>query len=196
MIGLFRYLPPKRWWMPLLMSALLAATGEAQKINFGAYTTSQGLHLYPSAGLNFDYIIANIDTSVTVLRENSAWVQIDGDATRDITIMVPATVYLTRGLANQIPFACQYAYSNLGYDVNTAKANAIELSPGVTVITIPMLQRAMGAPPAPPPTPAHGGYTAPKATAYLFLYGTLGPVGNVSSGNYSGTVYVYINYTN
>jgi hypothetical protein len=177
-----------------------ARPGAGQKINFGAYTTSQGLKLYPSSSLNFNSkqtaILAGSDATVSISLYDSecGYVQIVGDATRDITIIIPSTVYLTLG-ANEIPFSCQFAYSNLGVtDENTAKLGAVQISPGVTVITVPMLQRTAGAP-APPPTPAHGGYTAPSATAYLFLYGTLGPVGNVAAGSYEGTVNVYVNYT-
>lgn len=190
----------QRWEMLLLLSAFMASPAAAQKINFGAYTTSRGLTLIVSGGLDFNTkqpaILINSDATVTIaLQDNEcAYVQIIGDATRDITITIPATTYLTYG-TDQIPFTCQFAYSDIGLtDVNTAKLNAVEVPAGFTAITLPMLQRTLGAP-APPPTPAHGGYTAPSATAYLFLYGTLGPVGNVAAGSYSGMINVYVNYT-
>lgn len=178
----------------LLLSIFLVRSGEAQKINFGAYTTSQGLSLVVGNSLNFGNIITNSPVVNIGLFDNCAYVQIIGDATRDITIIIPSSAPLSYG-SDHIPFTCQFAYSNLGSpDVNTAKLSAVQISPGVTVITVPMLQRTGGAP-APPPTPAHGGYTAPSTSAYLFLYGTFGPVGSVASGAYSGTVNVYVDYT-
>jgi len=53
----------------------------------------------------------------------------------------------------------------------------------------------IGTAPATPPTPAHGGYTPPPATVYLFLYGELGPASGVSAGPYSGEIVVNVNYT-
>ncbi len=188
------------WGMLLTLIAFTTCPATAQKINFGAYTTSQGLTLIVSSGgLNFNAkqpaILIGSGESVPILLQDNecAYVQIVGDATRDITITVPAIPYLTCG-ADQIPFTCQFAYSNQGAtDVSTAKLGAVEIPSGFFTITIPMLQRTSG-PPAPPPTPAHGGYTPPSATAYLFLYGTLGPVGSVASGAYSGTINVEVNY--
>ncbi len=186
--------------MLTLLCGVLCRPLYGQKINFGAYTTSQGLRLTTSGGLNFDSkqsgILINSGEEITIsLQDNQcAYVQIDGDATRDISILVPATTYLVHG-TYELPFTCKLAYSNTGTtDVNAAKLAAVEMPAGVTTMTIPMLQRTVGAP-NPPPTPAHGGYTAPKATAFLFVYGTLGPVGNVGAGAYSGSVNVYINYT-
>ena len=193
----------QRWGMLLLVSALMACPGTAQRINFGAYTTSQGISLTVSGNLNFNdkqpAIGSNSNSTVTIaLSDNeSQYIRIVGDATRDITITVSAPVNLITGAGgagNQIPFACKFAYSNLGSaTVTAAKAVAVQVPGGFTAITLPMLRRTAGAP-APPPTPAHGGYTPPSATAYLFLYGALGPVGNVSPGIYSGTINVNVQY--
>jgi hypothetical protein len=184
----------KRWEMLVLLTVIMVRPAAAQKINFGAYTTSQGLTLTVNGGLNFGNIITNGPAVTIGLYDNCGYVQIVGDATRDITIVFQTTTNLSYG-ANQIPFTCQFAYSNTGAtDVNTAKANATVLPSGYTAITLPMLQRSGGVP-APPPTPAHGGYTAPSATAFLFLYGTLGPISSVPSGTYTGMVNVYVDYT-
>ncbi len=196
----FKHIFAKPWQMLLLLVAFIAGPVEAQKINFGAYTTSQGLSLIVSGGLNFNskqpaiLINSNATVTISLLDNECAYVQIIGDATKDITIVVPTTSSITYG-SDQIPFTCQFAYSNFGTtDVNTAKLSAVQMPAGITSITLPMLSRTLGAP-APPPTPAHGGYTAPQATAYLFLYGMLGPVGNVAAGTYSGMINVYVNYT-
>ena len=191
----------KRWGMLLLLSAFVFHQGAAQKINFGTYTTSQGISLVTSGNLNFNdkqpMIVSNSNTIVTItLTDNETqYITIVGDATRDITVTVSAPMYLTTGASSQIPFTCNFAYSNLGSsDAATAKTSAVEVPAGFTAITLPMLRRTAGVP-APPPTPAHGGYTAPQATAYLFLYGKLGPVGNVNAGTYTGTINVSVNYT-
>jgi hypothetical protein len=191
----------KRWGMLILLSAFVFHQGAAQKINFGAYTTSQGISLVTSGNLNFNdkqpIIVSNSNTMVTIiLTDNETqYIKIVGDATRDITVTVSAPMYLTTGASSQIPFTCNFAYSNLGSsDAATAKTSAVEVPAGFTAITLPMLRRTAGVP-APPPTPAHGGYTAPSATAYIFLYGKLGPVGNVNAGTYTGTINVSVNYT-
>lgn len=189
--------------MILLVGFLVVRSGAAQ-INFGTYTTSD-ISLTVSGPLNFNdeqpAIASGSNATITIaLTDNAAQsIQIVGDATRDITVTISSPLYLITGgggTGNQIPFAIQYAYSNLGSaDPATAKTNAIQVPPGFTSITFPMLRRASGAP-LPPPTPAHGTYTAPTATAYLFLYGSLGPVGNVTPANdYSATVNVHVNYT-
>ena len=194
----------KRWGNLILLSVFVVHLGSAQKINFGAYTTSQGISLVTSGNLNFNdkqpSIGSNSNSTVIIALSDNVYqyVKIVADATRDITITVTASMYMTigaGGAGKQVPFACNFAYSNLGIaDAATAKLSAVEIPAGFTAITLPMLRRTAGVP-APPPTPAHGGYTAPSATAYLFLYGKLGPVGNVNAGSYTGTINVFINYT-
>ena len=196
-----------RCGMLILLCVFVVRIGAAQKINFGAYTTSQGITLsIPSSPGYLDFcskqqwIGSGTLVTVTILLSDvgTQYIKIIGDATRDITITVSAPQYLitgTGGSGKQIPFTCNFAYSNLGSsDPSTAKSTAIQIPAGFTAITLPMLRRASGVP-APPPTPAHGGYTAPQATAYLFIYGKLGPVGSVNSGTYTGTINVNVNYT-
>ncbi len=193
----------KRYGTLLMLSALIACPAAAQKINFGAYTTSD-IVLNVSGNLNFNdkqpAIASNSNVTVTiVLSDNEAqYVAITGDATRDITVTVSADANLIVGAGgpgNQIPLGCQFAYSNVGSaTVAAAKVAAVQVPSGFTAITFPLLRRTSGAP-LPPPTPAQRGYTPPSATAYLFLYGSLGPVGNVAPGIYSGNINVSVNYT-
>ena len=191
-------------WL-LVLIFLTGSLGLAQKINFGAYTTSQGIALTASSGyLNFNskqpFLVSNSNITVTIaLVDNEAqYIKIVADATRDITITIGSPPYLiigVGGVGNQIPFTCNFAYSNLGIaDEPTARLNAVQVPSGFSAITLPMMKRASGTP-LPPPTPAHGGYTAPSATAYLFLYGSLGPLGNVNAGDYSGLISVSVNYS-
>jgi hypothetical protein len=189
-------------WLLVLVS-MTAYPLTAQRINFGAYTTSQVITLSTSGNLNFNdkqsVIASNSNSTITItLSDNEIqYIAITGDATRDITVTVSSPMDLTigaGGAGHQIPFTCQFAYSNLGSaTVTAAKSVAVQVPSGYTAITFPILRRASGVP-APPPTPAHGGYTAPSATAYLFVYGSLGPVGNVSPGIYTGTVNVSVQY--
>ena len=194
-----------RWGSLLALALLTASPVVAQRINFGAYTTSQGITLTASGigTLAFNdkqpLIASNSNSTVTIgLSENQTeYIAITADATRDITIIVTAPTVLTDGgigSTHEILFTCRFAYSNLGSPTATAaKAVAVEVPGGFSSITLPMLRRTSGAP-APPPTPAHGGYSPAPATAYLFLYGSLGPVGNVAAGYYTGTINVTVQY--
>lgn len=192
-----------RWGWLFALASLTAGPVAAQRINFGAYTGSQQISLTVSGSLNFNnkqpVIASGSNETVTIaLSDNETqYITITADATRDVTITLTAPADLITGgggPGNQIPFACLFAYSNLGSStVTAAKTVAVQVPGGFTSVTFPMLRRTAGAP-LPPPTPAHGGYTPPSATAYLFLYGALGPVGNVSAGYYAGTVNVNVQY--
>jgi hypothetical protein len=188
----------------LFAAALLAACPAAgQSINFGTYTTAQGISLSVSGVLDFNtkqpLIVSNSGSTVTIsLSDNETqYIAVTADATRDITVTVSAPTLLATGgggPGNEIPFSCQFAYSNLNSaTAAAAKTVAVEVPGGFNAITLPVVRRTAGAP-LPPPTPAHGGYTPPAATAYLFFYGSLGPVGSVSAGDYTGTVNVSVQY--
>jgi hypothetical protein len=195
----------KRVGMLVLLMVFEIHHGIAQKINFGAYTTSQDISLTASSTyLNFNnqqpILVCNSNTTVTIaLSDNEAQnIKIIADASRDVTVTITSPAYMiigSGGGGNQIPFTCSFAYSNIGAaDASTAKLSAVQIPAGFTTITFPVLKRSAGIP-LPPPTPAHGGYTAPNATAYLFIYGKLGPIGNVNAGNYTGIINVSVNYT-
>lgn len=186
-----------RWGWLLALAFLTTCPMAAQRINFGAYAGSLGITLYVSGPLRFNdkqpVIVSGSTVTITLNDTECQWIEITGDATRDITITISADANLT-GTGDTIPFTCQFAYSNLGSaTVGTAKAVAVQIPSGFTSITLPM-QRRMAGVPAPPPTPPHSGYTPPSAKVYLFLYGTLGPVGNVAAGTYSGTIHVDVQY--
>ena len=191
-----------RWALVFVLVSLAAYPAAAQRINFGTYAT-QNISTIVSGSLNFNdkqpAIGSGTNATVTIalIDNETQYITITAEATRDVTVTVTAPTDLITGgggPGNQVPFTCRFAYSNLGASsVAAAKAAAIEVPVGYNAITFPMLRRSSGAP-LPPPTPPHGGYTPPSATAYLFLYGTFGPVGNVSAGMYSGTVNVNVQY--
>jgi hypothetical protein len=95
-----------------------------------------------------------------------------------------------------IPLNIGFAYSNMGAESESlAKTQALQIPQGFTSATFPVLRRSTG-PPGPPPTPEHNGYTAPTADAYLFIYGTLGPVPeDAAVGLYFGEINIHIEYS-
>ncbi len=180
-----------RWGWLVALAVLVASPAVAQRINFGVYTTSQGLTATSSGNLNFNakqpIIASGSNSTVTIALTDGECqsIEIVGDATRDITITITADLNIITGSGGT-----GYEYrspagsrdSNLGLsDATSAKTYAIQVPTGFTSITLPMLRRTTGAPAA-PPTPAHGGYTAPSVKAYLYLmvraggrWGTLQP---------------------
>ncbi|MCW9706298.1 hypothetical protein [Fodinibius salsisoli] len=177
----------------------------AQRINFGLY--GDGLMLTPlnSGTLDFNeaqpLIISGTNESITInLADDTqlmAIIEIAGEKQHDVMVDIdsPGNVQLAGDASQTIPFELRWAYSNTSpVDIEQAKAEAREMTLGFNAATFPILRRELG-PPGPPPVPPHGNYEAPMGTAYLFIYGTLGPVGNVPVGSYSATVNIYAEYT-
>jgi hypothetical protein len=181
---------------------VMAGTLCAQHISFGTWAGA-GLTLTKGTpqDLNFNdktpLIITGISQSVTISLTDmeAAVLTIEGTEYLDVTVYVDAPTTLELDGSNHIPVSIRFAYSNLNpADVATAKTQAVEVPAGFNSATFPILRRTSG-PPGPPPTPPHEGYTPPKKTAYLFIYGTLGPVGNVDAGLYDGTINVRVEYS-
>jgi hypothetical protein len=181
---------------------VMAGTLCAQHISFGTWA---GDDLKLTKGtpqdLNFNdktpIIVTGSNQSVTISLTDmeAAVLTIEGTEYLDVTVYVDAPPTLELDATNSIPVSIRFAYSNLNpADVATAKTQAVEVPAGFNSATFPILRRTSG-PPAPPPTPPHEGYTPPKKTAYLFIYGTLGPVGSVNAGVYIGTINVRVQYT-
>ena len=181
---------------------VMAGTLCAQNISFGTWAGA-GLTLTKGtpSELNFNnktpLIITGTNQIVTISLTDmeAAVLTIEGTEYLDVTVYVDAPPTLDLDATNHIPVSIRFAYSNLNpADVTTAKTQAVEVPAGFNSATFPILRRISG-PPGPPPTPPHEGYTPPKKTAYLFIYGTLGPVGNVNAGLYDGTINVRVEYT-
>ncbi len=183
----------------IFFSMLLSYQGMGQRISFGLYA-SEGIVLAHGnvEELNFNnkqtLILAGNTVTISLTDNTAAVLTITGRADLDVTVTLdaPATLDLDTW---QIPFACSFAYSNLGAANETiAKTQAVQVAPGFTSGTFQMLRRAAG-PPGPPPTPDHAGQTLPTAVAYLFVYGTLGPVPQgAAAGQYGEQINVHVEY--
>lgn len=183
----------------LTFSLLLAGNVTAQRISFGTYATDDIVLTPLNLGeLNFNdgknVILPGQTVTINLTDNATAALAIVARADLDITVTIDALATLDLG-SNKIPLKLGFAYSNTGkLNEANAKASSVQVPAGFTCITFPVLRRASGLP-APPPTPNHVGYTAAKATAYLFIYGTLGPVPtNAAAGLYTGTINVRVEY--
>lgn len=184
----------------LFMSGSFAMS---QNIRFGLYA-SDGIVLAPGnvSELNFNSKQAVILGGNTVsipnhLDEFAAILTITGRADLDVTVTIDVPVTLDLDVSNTIPVSLAFAYSNLGAGTNVAvaKTQAVVVPAGFNSITFPVIRRASGAP-GPPPTPDHTGYTQSSGMAYLFIYGTLGPVpGGAAAGLYQGDINISVDYS-
>lgn len=173
-----------------------------QSINFGTYTSS-GITINEEMPNKLDFndkqnIIlrgSNDIVNIGLQDQEVAVLSINANEQLDITVLFDTPNKLELDKDNSIPCHLRFAYSNLGaQDIATARAQAIEVPLGFNSITIPVHRRTMGAP-GPPPTPEYQGYVAPVGKVYLFIYGTLGPVGNVDVGVYEGLINITADYS-
>ncbi|MBK7428989.1 MAG: hypothetical protein IPI60_19170 [Saprospiraceae bacterium] len=178
-------------------------TNIAQRISFGTYA-SEGImiqNLVPQ-GLDFNLaaggvLVAGLNQTVQVglMDDEAVVLEIQAQADLDITVEIEIPAFLMLNVSNTIPVSLNWAYSNTGaVDIMTARSQAVTLPSGFQTFTIPVIRRSSGAP-GPPPTPSHQGYAAPTGTAYLFIYGNLGPIGNINAGQYDGIINVTVSYT-
>jgi hypothetical protein len=180
---------------------VLPVIAVAQQINFSLYA-SQNITLNATTEtLNFNskqtVIERNSGATVTVaLTDQPAVIALTAQADMDVTVTISPPAYLElEGGTDQIPVTIAFAYSNKGATNEAdAKAAAIEVPYTFSTATFPVKQRATGTR-ALPPTPNHVGYTPPSATAYLFVYGSLGPVGAINAGIYTGEITITVEYS-
>ncbi|RIW15148.1 hypothetical protein D0X99_11935 [Algoriphagus lacus] len=187
---------------------LFSRESHAQRINFSTWTGSDDITITPVLGspnLNFNQKQANISVNspavtINLLDNQAVAFRIEAPEGFDLTVEVDAPAFLSLDGAGtvpqeQIPFRVGIAYNNMeaGNEM-TAKAGAVQLPTGFYNVTFPVNRRVGGAP-GPPPTPISGTDTLPKATAYLFIYGELGPIGPVNAGNYLGEININVFFT-
>lgn len=180
----------------------------AQRINFSTWTGSDDITITPVAGvptLNFNLKQANITASspavaINLMDAQAVAFRIQAPIGFDLTVEVDAPTVLSldgtgASSETQIPFRIGIAYNNLeAINEIAAKPGAVELPAGFLNVTFPVNRRVGGAP-GPPPTPISGGDIRPKATAYLFIYGELGPIGTVNAGRYLGDININVFFT-
>jgi len=186
----------------LIFSLLLDGTLAAQRVSFGTYATDD-ITLTPLnlGELNFNdkktIILAGETVTINLVDDAVAILSIVGRLDLDVTVTIDAPATLALDATNNIPLGVRFAYSNTGAATDAiARTSAIEVAAGFTSATFPILKRASGLP-APPPTPDHVGLTAgPTGTAYLFVYGVLGPVpAGAAAGLYSGDINIRVEYS-
>jgi hypothetical protein len=182
-------------------SILLTHRSVAQRISFGLYASESITITALGLGeLNFNdkqpVILGGNSVQILLTDEAAAILTITGRADLDITVTISAPPNLVLDVDNQIPLSLLFAYSNMGAsDEATAKTQAIQVPAGFTSATFPVLRRSSG-PPGPPPTPDHPGVTYPTGTAYLFIYGSMGPVpNNAAVGLYEGDINITVSYS-
>jgi hypothetical protein len=65
-----------------------------------------------------------------------------------------------------------------------------------TSVWFPVRRSTLTGAPAPPPTPQHGGYVVPRAEAFIYVYGQIGPVAQSQHvGTYSGEILVEVDFS-
>lgn len=190
----------------MIFSLLITGLAMAQRINFGLYATDGLVLTGIVSELDFNarktIILAGDDPiSILLSDDAAAALTITGRPDLDVTVTIdaPATLDLMSGQTTySIPFSLGFAYSNLNsVTTESAKSQAIQVPAGFTTAVFPIWRRADGGPPGPPPTPDHTGYVQPAdKTAYLFIYGTLGPVpGDSPVGLYEGEINITVSYS-
>lgn len=181
----------------------IAEKGFSQRINFSVWTGSDEITVtspqgvMPSLAFNQKQNLIIVGGPVVDIQLNDTQTvvyAIEAPEGFDLTVEVsaPNALSLEDDPSNTIPFQLKLAYNNQ-QPANEwlGKASAVELPLGFNAITFPVNRRLSGAP-LPPPTPESGGYVRPKATAYLYLFGSLGPIGSIPSGNYSAEVNINV----
>ncbi len=181
----------KTKWIAFCM-AFISLWGElhAQEINFGQYAADGIIltNVSSNNSLNFGQLMVNEGLVQIQLTDPGVIVfSVEAEMDKDVFVTISAPTELRLDGNSAIPFNLRAAYSNKGSD-NIAQARLIY---GNTA-RFPVLARA-GTAPGPPPTPKHGDYITPKATAYLYIYGDI-YVGNVPAGLYTETIHIIASY--
>lgn len=178
----------------------------AQRISFNTWTGSDDITIMSPQGafptLDFNQkkrALTPGSEAVTIdLVDNQTVIyEIEAPEGFDLTVDIssPSGFVLIDNPTETIPFLLKVAYSNLSpLDEISGKQNSVELPAGFYSITFPVSRRSSGAPIA-PPSPEDGAFIRPKAKAYLYLFGTLGPIGLVPAGRYEGEININVSFT-
>ncbi|WP_289029492.1 hypothetical protein [uncultured Algoriphagus sp.] len=128
---------------------------------------------------------------------NSAVFEIEAPSDAEIVINMEYTPFLAKERDftpdQSIPIVLYMSYNNQNAVNETiAKEESIDIPSGITSITIPVISQYTY---ALIPTSSEFGESMEmnKSIVYLFVYGTLGPVGSVSAGEYSAQISIHVN---
>jgi hypothetical protein len=197
-----------RAWMLVLVLIGTASSGMGQRISFGAFAGADITIFSPLGAnpeLNFSSVkilTPNMQEPIRIGRvEGDPYVVYEIDAAEGFDIMIDvdygSEIWLDGELGsdNNIDLALRFSYFNRpATDQFTALNGSIEMPPGVRSVIVPVSPRSGGAP-GPPPDPFSGNVSSrSKGKVYLFIYGDLGPIGNVQSGRYSGDISITVSY--
>lgn len=186
----------------------LSVSAEAQRINFSTFVQGEGITLTVvdnASGLNFNnkqQVIVVGDpnlVSVNLLDNSVIVIELDAPLEYDLTAELTWETGLSLNgsdTGTTVPFELRWAYSNTGEltDIDR-RTSAVEIPSFFNTVTFPVRRRRAGGPPLPPPTPEHGGFIRPRGKAYLYIYGTLGPIpSGIRAGNYSADINLMVSY--
>ncbi len=194
----------KGWliWVMFGLGVLFTPYAQGQRINFGTWIASENISITTGSPSTLDFGqlfpgIGSDEETISLLDNRTAVFIISAPQGYDLNVWfdIPTELVNESNSSATIPFEFSFAYSNLGYDnTNLAKQTAIQVPSGFSSATFPIVRRNSGPPAAAPPPPSQA-YTAPIKTAYLFIYGHVGPVvAGTAQGNYSATITINIDF--
>jgi hypothetical protein len=178
----------------------------AQRITFSTWTGSDEINITSPQGalpaLDFSQkkrvILPNSEAVSIELNDNLAVIfELEAPEGYDLTVEMsaPPVFTLIDDPTETIPFQVRMAYNNQSpLDPVSGKLQALEMPIGFNSITFPVSRNSSGLPSA-PPSPEFGGYTRPKTKAYIYLYGSIGPVGSVPTGRYEAEININVSFT-
>ncbi len=192
----------------ILLMFLTVASSYSQRINFSTFVQGEGITLTivdNPAGLNFNskqqvIVVGNPSiVSIDLLDNSVIVIELEAPLEYDLTAELSWETGLSLNGSDTgvtVPFGIRWAYNNTGElsDVDR-RTSAVEIPSYFNTLTFPVRRRRAGGPPLPPPTPEHGGYMRPRGKAYLYIYGTLGPIpSGIRAGVYSADINLMVSY--
>jgi spore coat protein U-like protein len=188
----------------MLMSSLMAS---AQRIGFEVRAGDGITILNSPADLNFNrlnnVITANSFETITISLNDEivSAIGIEAEAGRDITVEVNAPTFLTlkggrQGEDERINLDIRFAYSNSGTHSETeARLAATEVPAGFVHVTFPVQTRlSRQSNSGLSQSRQYAGRSANTQKIWIFVYGSIGPIGKVRMGEYTAEISVTINY--
>lgn len=199
--------------MKIMATSLMMIIGtidwvSAQRINFSTWTGSEDIVLTSMKGVN-PKLSFNSKKSVIVARsekveiglpdEQAMVFKIEAPLGYDLTVELNSPTHLYKDgepSKGAIPVSFRMAYNNQNAQNEfVGKLNVVEIPDGFNNMTFPVNRSFSGTPPV-PNTPDYENYKKPKGAAYLYIYGSFGPVGNVPAGEYLGELQLNVYFAN